>query len=76
MLRELCTTFETAHHNQYQHGLHSQSGPRACTMTRQYVIERKSDKNERFLAISPIFYRKRQVHGGYVCSGNCVQPLK
>ncbi len=48
MLRELCTTFETARHNSYQHGLHSQSVLLAYTMALQCVIECKSDENERF----------------------------
>ena len=48
MLRELCTTFETSHHNQYQRGLHSQSVLLGYTMMLQCVIERKSDENDRF----------------------------
>ena len=48
MLRELCTTFETAYHNQYQRGLHCQSVLLAYAMTLQCVIERKSDENARF----------------------------
>ena len=48
MLRELCTTFETAYHNSYQRSLHSQSVLLAYTMTLYCVIERKSDENDRF----------------------------
>ena len=48
MLRELCTTFKTAHHNQYQCSLHSQPVRKAYTMTLQCVYSRKSDENRCF----------------------------
>ena len=75
MLRELCSTSETAHHNQYQRGLHSQFVLLAYTMTLQCVIERKVMKMIVLTIFLDILHEK-QVHGGYICSGNCVQPSK
>ena len=49
MLRELCRTFNMAHHIQYQDGLQSQSILQAYIMMLQCVYSRKSDENGRFL---------------------------
>ena len=58
MLRELCRTFNMAHHIQYQDGLHSQSILRAHIMMLQCVYSRKSDENGRFLHFTRHFTLK------------------
>ena len=58
MLRELCRTFDIAHHIQYQDGLHSQFIPQAYIMMLQCVYSRKSDENERFLHFTRHFTLK------------------
>ena len=58
MLRELCRTFNMAHHIQYQDGLHSQSILQAYIMMLQCVYSRKSDENGRFLHFTRHFTLK------------------
>ena len=49
LLRELCRTFNIAHHIQYQNGLHSQSILQAYVVILKCVYSRKTDENGRFL---------------------------
>ena len=58
MLRELCRTFNMAHHIQYQNGLQSQSILQAYIMMLQCVYSRKSDENGRFLPFTRHFTLK------------------
>ena len=44
MLRELCRTFNIAHHNQYKGGLHSQPVLQAYPTTLECVYSPKSDE--------------------------------
>ena len=54
-LRELCTTFNMAHHNPYECGLHDQTVLRAYTMMLQCVYSRKSDENGIFYHLGRYF---------------------
>ena len=58
MLRELCTAFNIAHHNQYQCDLHSQPVLQAYTMTLQCVYSPKTDENRLFIHFSRYFTLK------------------
>ena len=65
MLRELCKTFNIAHHNQYQCGLHGQPDLQAYIMMTQCVYSRKSDENGRFRDLSRYFTLK--AHARRLC---------
>ena len=58
MLRELCKTFNIAHHNQYQCDLHGQPDLQAYIMMTQCVYPRKSNENGRFQDLSRYFTLK------------------
>ena len=58
MLRELCRTFNVAHHNQYQDGLHSQLVLWTYTAMLQCVYRSKSDENGHFHHFMRYFTQK------------------